>query len=142
MALFSISEIQRKHQGERGHFFDRDTMRFFGSRILSDVESLPDGALFVTSEKPPHGSRAYAVREAIEDSGHVSIDTVGEVCEYPTRARALSRMRTMAKAIRAGECFYCDRRGDVLACWKCRWRVCPNHRTIKEHYACCPQHPW
>lgn len=48
-----------------GHFFDRDTMRFFNSRVTSNYHRLSDTqAAFITTEKGPNGVRAATIRIA------------------------------------------------------------------------------
>lgn len=48
-----------------GHFFDKNTMRFFNSRITSNYRRLSDTeALFITTEKGPNGIRAATIRRA------------------------------------------------------------------------------
>ena len=59
-----------------GHWFDADTMRFFGSRI-GIARKKGDDFYFVSSEKPPHGPRRYSVRK-MDING--KIETVGEFC--------------------------------------------------------------
>ena len=73
MAILSISSIRERNAALGHHFFDRATMRFFSSRVLSRVFPLPDGsALFVTSEDYAwQGKRRFFIRHAQED-GHVS----------------------------------------------------------------------
>lgn len=48
-----------------GHFFDKDTMRFFNSRVTSNYRRLSDTeALFITTEKAPNGVRKATIRRA------------------------------------------------------------------------------
>ena len=48
-----------------GHFFDRDTMRFFNSLITSNYRRINDyTALFITTEKGPSGIRKATIRSA------------------------------------------------------------------------------
>lgn len=71
-----------------GHFFDKDTMRFFKSKGLGDFKKLDDKtALFITSETSLSGVKAYTVRLAqikdnLRDGGDlvskVEIETLGE----------------------------------------------------------------
>lgn len=73
-----------------GHFFDRETMRFFKSRVTDNFRRLSDTeAVFITTERGPSiGSKRLAtVRKAViknirrEDGALVSkveIDTLGE----------------------------------------------------------------
>lgn len=69
----------------RGHWFDRDSMRFFGTRYASGFLDLPHArvTLFVTTEKPPHGPRAASIRAYLWDSADV--DTVGPFCVHSIR---------------------------------------------------------
>lgn len=70
----SLEIEYRNRTKNNGHFFDSDTMRFFKSRI--GAVRIKDGVwYFVTSEKPPHGSRMYSVRK-MELDGDINI--IGE----------------------------------------------------------------
>jgi hypothetical protein len=62
-------------------------MRFFKSRVGERI--YPDGrggAFFVSSEKGPHGPRAYSVRRY--DAAKCGIDTVGEFQAYRNSTQA------------------------------------------------------
>ncbi len=72
----SLEIEYRNRTDNTGHFFDTDTLRFFKSRI--GAVRIKDGVwFFITSEKPPHGPRAYSVRRMELDG---AINTVGEFC--------------------------------------------------------------
>lgn len=60
----SITEIKQANAARGFHFFDRDTLRFFASRISTTVYPTPNGAYFVTSEKSGFDdpTRTYTVR--------------------------------------------------------------------------------
>lgn len=45
---YSVSDIERDH---KGYFFQKESMRFFRSRILDTVYQGRGGVFFVTSEK-------------------------------------------------------------------------------------------
>ena len=92
MGYSSISEIKEANRRFGNHWFDTDTMRFFGTRVHSQVYA---GKYFVTSEYRGFGDyeRAYTVREAREDG---SIDTVGDFLGYETRAEAHAAARELA----------------------------------------------
>lgn len=62
-----MQDIKQANRDAGFHFFDRDTMRFFDSRILSQVYSGPGGVFFVTSERGPAGPRGYTVRQRLEN---------------------------------------------------------------------------
>jgi hypothetical protein len=68
--LRSIEDIKDANRRAGHHFFDADSMRFFSSRVLSEVHTLPDGgAIFVTSEQDTFSGqpRLYTVRRANPD---------------------------------------------------------------------------
>jgi hypothetical protein len=85
----TLGEVRRAHTG---HWFDRDTMRFFGCRLPDDGSRLIGGRYFISSEAQPavpgfHGAgpRLYTIREVMSDGG---IETVGEFQGYATRREA------------------------------------------------------
>lgn len=88
----TMREVIAANRAAGHHWFDRDTMRFFRTRLCpATVTALPDGgALFVASDVPPHGPRAYAVRRAHADG---SVETLGVVCEFRTRAQAIAALK-------------------------------------------------
>ena len=90
----SLSRIRDTYNpGEGRHWFDRSTMRFFRSVLPRAGVEGPGGIYFVSSEQPPHGPRAYTVRQLV---GEGRIATVGEFCGFPSRAEAQSVARMMA----------------------------------------------
>lgn len=88
----TLGQVRAHHTG---HWFDRDTMRFFNSRLPADSSPLIHGRYFISSEKRdgvyissgyvPGSPRAFTIREVLSDG---SIQTVGEFQGYSTRARA------------------------------------------------------
>jgi len=99
--IFDIDDIKSANRVRGLHFFDRDSLRFFKSRIGSDVYQGPGGVFFVTSEQGPHDDspRRYTVREFHPESGRV--EKFGPFNEY-TRARAHRIARTVANDRVAG----------------------------------------
>lgn len=77
------------------HYFDKDTMRFFNSKLLDPI--YPDGGAgvtyFVTSERGPGMARRYSVR-VFKDCG---VKTVGEFQQYRTADAAKTAARRLAK---------------------------------------------
>ena len=71
----TISEVKQANTNLGHHFFDRDTMRFFDSKIES---TLYKNQCFITSEKKCFNdyNRVYAVRRARSNG---SIETVGNL---------------------------------------------------------------
>lgn len=77
----TLDDIKARNHDAGNHFFDRDTMRFFRSRISERV--YPNihgtGTLFVTSERGPDNIRRYSVRIALPDG---SIDAASRFGDY------------------------------------------------------------
>ena len=85
--FYSIEDIQREYdRTSQGHWFDRDTMRFFKTRLTSNFRILSDREyLFVTTEANWNGDRRASVRKCTvrPDKSRfcgfkIDIDTVGE----------------------------------------------------------------
>ena len=92
----TMAEIRAANRAAGYYFFERDTMRFFDSRIETRGNAI-GGRFFITSEQFHgsnnfHGPRLFTVREA-KPSG--DIDTVGKFQAYTTieAARAAARAR-------------------------------------------------
>lgn len=65
----TINEIQNTLRAAGSHWFDPDTMRFFGTKIESPVYAGLGGVYFVTSEDDFHRtSREYKVRQFTGDN--------------------------------------------------------------------------
>lgn len=97
----SINQIIAANEKRGHHFFDRDTLRGFGSRICPEIYQ---GRYFITSERDRGvstsygfmqawgGERRYTVRRANDDG---SIDTVGEFGQFPTKGQAATFARKL-----------------------------------------------
>lgn len=87
----TVDELAREHGRAGGHFFDADTMRFFGTRVCGSG-LLFGGRAFVTSEEVwGDGARSYAVR---------ALPTPGDVREIVTWGERLADRR---EAVRLAE---------------------------------------
>jgi hypothetical protein len=88
-------DLVKMHNKDAGHhFFDRETMRFFSSRLCATVHEGMGGVFFVTSEQRKgfecaDGPRRYTVRRFNRSTG--AVDTVGKFQGYPT-SRAANRI--------------------------------------------------
>lgn len=103
---WSSKELINQYQYlSSGHFFDRDTMRFFNSRLTGNYRRIDDyTALFITTEKGPSGERKATIREAKfvtyereSDGRHcqkIEINTIGEfnAMSLAQAKRALDRV--------------------------------------------------
>jgi hypothetical protein len=77
------------------HFFDKDSMRFFNSRIGdSAYGDGKGGAYFVTSEKGPSNVRSYSVRRY--DPKRCGIETVGKFQQYGSAKTAQTAAKRAA----------------------------------------------
>lgn len=102
----NTKEIIETARATGSHFFDPDTMRFFGSRINA---ALYGGRFFVSSEQHRSmwgspawgGARRYTVRVAryVPGDDTLQIDTVGEFGEHATRAAAHRAAQQLADTV-------------------------------------------
>lgn len=96
----SIADIRAANAAAGFHFFERETLRFFDSRIERTVYG---GRFFITSEQF-HGSdgksapRRYTVRVAHDDG---SVTTMGEFNEM-TLEQAREQAKQYARDLREG----------------------------------------
>ena len=85
----TIDDVITANKVNGYHFFDKSTMRFFNSRIMTKLNEgyLINNKYFITSEKFDDNSpRLYTIREYIGDG---DIDTVGEFQQFRTVKEAL-----------------------------------------------------
>jgi hypothetical protein len=95
MRHLSMSDIMKAVAMRGGHWFDRDTLRFFRSRVSSRVYQGFGGVYFVSSERGPSGKRRYSVRSF--DQSTASIETAGEFQQFGTAAPAHREAARLAK---------------------------------------------
>ena len=95
----TIEDVKRINKEKDRHFFDRDTMRFFRSKVERDAlrfGQLIDDKYFITSEQFDSSSpRLYSVRGFNLKEG--SIDTVGEFQEFSSKLKARNFAWCMAE---------------------------------------------
>lgn len=91
----SINEIATANRNAGHHWFDHDTLRWFGCRLSGELWPAPDGVrvYFISSELPPHDRRRYTIRYT--DDGGRNIETHGEFCGYGTLATAKRHVRKL-----------------------------------------------
>ncbi len=87
---WDMTEIKKCNSGKGKHFFDRDTMRFFKSRIESahPIHG-PKGIFFVTSEQAPGEKRKYTIRKFNPKTCEVK--TYGTFQAFKERWQAMTR---------------------------------------------------
>lgn len=93
---YSMQDLQYAHQG---YWFSPGAMRFFKSRLGSEVLPVPDGWLFVSSERfDDNTPRLYTIRK-MDQYGEIS--EVGEFQQYTSSAAAKRVMRRLYEAGKA-----------------------------------------
>lgn len=89
----TLYRLKAFHEDKGFYFFSQDTMRFFKSRIHSDVYG---GCVFVTSERQ-YGRRRYFTVRYIDARGN--IETVGEFQGFDTRSKAHTFAKNLGEKI-------------------------------------------
>jgi hypothetical protein len=86
--IFSIRELESHYykMTPNGHWFDKDTMAFFKSRLNEKLYYTDKVIYFISSEKGPSGLRRYSIRYYVPLTGEVG--THGEFQKYKTLAAA------------------------------------------------------
>lgn len=92
----TLSEFKTAYmaQGEGHHFFDRDTMRFFHSRIES---GLLKGKYFITSESDMRNTTRFFNVQMIEDN--FRINTVAPFNTLTTKERAKDYIKRLTEEL-------------------------------------------
>lgn len=93
----SIAEIKERAAHAGSHFFDKDTMEFFDSRVGRAVFG---GRYFITSEQFHHGDgsqpRKWTIREAHPNG---DITTVGTFQQFDTPNEAVKAAQALAEEL-------------------------------------------
>lgn len=84
--ITSIKQLKALNEENGGCWFGAGEMRFFGTRIESEII---DGSFFITSEQPPHGPRKFTIR-SFDSKG--DIETVGQFCAFDSKHDALDAL--------------------------------------------------
>jgi hypothetical protein len=95
-----LANLTRDYDARRaGHWFDRDTMRFFGTKFATGFLDIPSAGvtLFVTTEKGPHGPRAATLRAYMWASAE--IETLGPFNETTLGVTSRARDRVASALI-------------------------------------------
>lgn len=99
---WTINEIQAAMRADGSHWWDPDSMRFFGTRVLNGtVYKGTGGIYFVTSEwdgfsGKENNRRAYSVRKFNPDT--LDIDTVGSIGDFRTGDEAVAEAERLTGA--------------------------------------------
>ena len=89
----TVQALYDRHVG--GHWFDRSTMTFFGTKLPGYAYVADDGHYFITSERNPSGKTAFTIRH--QNKVDFKIKTVGDFHAYETAAQALGALVELLK---------------------------------------------
>ncbi len=91
MSYDTIADMATANRTAGNHWFDRDTLEWFGSKIETDVLY---GRYFVSSEQDQHGAwggeRRYTIRMC-DDRG--AVHSLGQFGEYNTLPAAVHALQ-------------------------------------------------
>ena len=99
---YFIDEVKRRAEKGSPHFFDKDTMRFFSSRISELSWKIAENIYFITSEadnstyKHSGSIRAWTVR-ICDING--DINTHGKFQEHETLSQARKSIKEKLEAV-------------------------------------------
>jgi hypothetical protein len=83
----TIAEVKKANKAKGQHFFDKDTLAFFGSNVYNGLYTVNDRQFFITSEDNFNRTeKGFTIREAMPDG---DIETVGEFLQYETKEQAI-----------------------------------------------------
>jgi hypothetical protein len=98
--IHDMYDLQLAVKQSGSHFFDKDTMRFFRSRLAPDLEQCDRGILFITSEQyvsyEPYrvDPRRYTLHLLeVKENGELYIGEVGEFQEHVSLRQARKAMK-------------------------------------------------
>src|SRR3990167_10424128 len=100
MEIETVQDLARVSQEKGSHFFDRDAMRYFQSRVSDRLYPAPDGTVvFVTSERFESGKRRDPRRWSVRRFDPVT-GTVAEVSAFQAYQSASGAHSAAAEAAR------------------------------------------
>ena len=95
MKNWTIKDIRDTMNETGSYWWSKDTMSFFGTKIIGGAFNGPGGVFLVSSEQKPSGrARRFTVRQYNPKTKR--IQTVGDFCELD-RVDALSQAKQLAK---------------------------------------------
>jgi hypothetical protein len=99
---WTLAAIKAENKRAGRFFFEKATMRFFKSRVLSGIYQGPGGVFFVTAETGPSGKTAFTVREFKPENGAIwTRDPFNEMDEYDAKTAAATAARFIPKEVNA-----------------------------------------
>ena len=97
----NITEVKKANKENGQHFFDRNTLAFFGSKVYPDLYTVAGRQFFVTSEDNFNRTeKGYTIREAMPDG---DIETIGDFLQYATKEQAIFAIPFQMVGVSNGE---------------------------------------
>lgn len=87
----TIADVKSVNKSVGGHFFGAGTMRYFNSRVETELYR---GRYFITSEKHDNDPRLYTIRQALPTG---EVETVGDFQQYHSIEAARAAMHLLDK---------------------------------------------
>lgn len=82
----NITEVKKANKDKGQHFFSKDTLAFFGSKVYPELYTVAGRQFFITSEDNFNRTqRGYTIREVMPDG---DIETLGEFLQHETKEQA------------------------------------------------------
>jgi hypothetical protein len=103
----SISSFRQFNYQQGMHWFDRDTMKFFSTRLIGDMLG---GCVFVTSDHNYKRDRKYSIRLAMA-SGSVHSYAFAH---YDTLSEARKEAKWLSQALASGEATYDPNKCEIV----------------------------
>lgn len=97
---WTVNEIKEAMRAAGSHWFDPDTMRCFGTRVLGTVYQGRNGIYFVTEDNQYRRElpKRFTVRQF--DPANDDISTVGTINDYATASDAIDAAKDLARSAR------------------------------------------
>ena len=100
--VYHIDDLVRIYNRyDMGHFFDKDTMRFFKSKLTSHYGTKDGEFYFVTSEKKcfRDNTRVWTLRKAYlnKEMEKIDIESISDFGEFETVYRAKKALENVLK---------------------------------------------
>jgi hypothetical protein len=82
----NITEVKKANKEKGQHFFSKDALAFFGSKVFPELYTVAGRQFFITAEDNFNRTKkSYTIREALPDG---DIQTVGEFLGYESKEQA------------------------------------------------------
>jgi len=103
----SLSQFRQFNYQQGNHWFDRDTMKMFGTRLIGDMLG---GCVFITSDHDYKRDRKYSIRLAMASGSVYSY----AFAHYDTLRDARKEVKWLVGALASGEVAYDPNKCEIV----------------------------